>query len=58
MPSQKSTKVGGKEYATRGLPDGTVAGINKAEMLGDEFFSGTSGAPDEQETTPFGTTTP
>lgn len=58
MANAKSTKTGGKKYAEPGLPDGTVGGINKAEMLGDEYFEGTSGSPEEQERKPFGTTTP
>lgn len=55
MANEKSTKTGGKEYPGKGLQDGTVGGINKAEMLSrDEYAEGTSGAPEQQERKPFG----
>lgn len=55
--NSKLTKTGGKKYSEPGLPDGTVAGINKPEMLSDEYFTGGSGSPEQQEDKPFGTTT-
>jgi hypothetical protein len=57
MANAKSTKTGGKEYAVNGLPDGTVAGINAAKVLGNdliEWRDGTTGAPDGMDFRPFG----
>jgi hypothetical protein len=55
MANAKSTKTGGKAYPVHGLPDGTVGGINKAEMVPlDEYREGTSGSPEQQERKPFG----
>lgn len=54
----KSTQVGGKMYdidlAKAGITGG-VAGINKADMRSDTYFTGTSGSPDDQGgMSPFG----
>ena len=60
MANKESTKTGGKVYSINlkdgGIP-GTIDGITKEVVMNlAEYQDGTSGAPEQQERKPFGST--